>query len=120
MPLFTEVRGIGILGSTAISAIIHDQGVGKGPSRLRPFGPYYACACIFERVSAHSNQQRGADKSRPSTEGGARMVVVQATWKRMVLLLVTTLVAVAMMAASAMPVFAAPRAPITPRIRQEL
>jgi hypothetical protein len=67
------VRGIGILGSTAISAIIHDQGVGKGPSRLRPFGPYYACARIFERVSAHSNQQRGADKSRPSTEGGARM-----------------------------------------------
>jgi hypothetical protein len=43
------------------------------------------------------------------------MVVVQATWRRMVLLLVTTLVAVAMMAASAMPVFAAPQGPNNPK-----
>jgi hypothetical protein len=42
------------------------------------------------------------------------MVIVQATWKRMVLLLVTTLVGVAMMAASAMPVFAAPQGPNNP------
>ena len=38
-------------------------------------------------------------------------MVVQATWRKMVLLLVTTLVAVAMMTASAMPVLAAPQNP---------
>jgi CHRD domain len=37
-------------------------------------------------------------------------MAVTATWRRMVLLLVTTLVAVAMMAASALPVLAAPLA----------
>jgi hypothetical protein len=47
------------------------------------------------------------------------MVVVQATWKRMVLLLVTTLVAVAMMAASAMPVFAAPQGPNNPENKSQ-
>jgi hypothetical protein len=47
------------------------------------------------------------------------MVVVQTTWRRMVLLLVTTLVAVAMMAASAMPVFAAPQGPKNPENNSE-
>jgi len=47
---FCELRHNGVLGS---SAIIQNQGVGKGPSRVRTFGPY-ASTCIFERVSAHS------------------------------------------------------------------
>jgi len=49
-PLFTEVRGIGILRS---SAIIQNQDVGRV---LRGSGLFvsYASACISERVSAHS------------------------------------------------------------------
>jgi hypothetical protein len=51
---FSEVRRHGVLRS---SAIIYNQGVGKGPARVRPFAPY-AAACISERVSEHETSTK--------------------------------------------------------------
>src|SRR5215208_2000816 len=58
--LFTRVCGRAILrtsprdGVLRSSAIIQNQDVGKGPSRVQPFFASYASACTSERVWAHS------------------------------------------------------------------
>jgi hypothetical protein len=52
---FCELRRDGVLRS---SAIIQNQGVGKGPSGLRPFC-VFSLACIFECVSAHGTTESG-------------------------------------------------------------
>jgi hypothetical protein len=50
---FSEVR-LPLYGVLRGSAIIQNQDVGKGPSRVRIFFASYASACIFERVWVHS------------------------------------------------------------------